>query len=138
LEKIITSISYIFKSEPDEKIQSHVDNIQPLIAWVKDELHNYWNHLKTDNKFKNTVNECIKELIYNVVKSSYGVIGAIIKKVLNNMTDESLNNFIQLKVGNELNWIRINGCIIGAIFGFIVFLFINQVYLPLITKMFHL
>lgn len=138
LQRMVTGISYIFKNEPDEKIQSDIDNLMPLIKWAKNELHNYWNHLKSDNKFKSTVNDYIKELIYDMVKSSYSVIGAIIKKVLNNMTDESLNNFIQLKAGSELNWIRINGSIIGAIFGFIVFLFINQVYLPLITKIFHL
>ncbi|UZQ52164.1 DUF445 domain-containing protein [Clostridium kluyveri] len=138
LQRMVTGISYIFKNESDEKIQSDMDNLMPLIKWAKNELHNYWNHLKSDNKFKSTVNDYIKELIYDMVKSSYGLIGTVIKKVLNNMTDESLNNFIQLKAGNELNWIRINGSIIGAIFGFIVFLFINQVYLPLITKIFHL
>lgn len=138
LEKIITGISYVLKNEYDEKIESHVSDIMPLIEWVKDELYNYWNNVKSDGKFKDTVNGYIKELIYHMVKSSYGVIGIIIKKVLNNMTDESLNDFIQLKAGNELNWIRINGCITGAVFGLIVFIFINQVYMPLVTKIFHL
>ena len=107
MEKIITGISYVLKNEYDEKIESHVSDIMPLIEWVKDELYNYWNNVKSDGKFKDTVNGYIKELIYHMVKSSYGVIGIIIKKVLNNMTDESLNDFIQLKAGNELNWIRL-------------------------------
>lgn len=138
LEKIITDISYALKNESDEKVQSYESNIMPLIKWAKEELYNYWNNVKSDSKFKDTVNGYIKELIYHMVKSSYGVVGIIIKKVLNNMTDESLNDFIQLKAGNELNWIRINGCITGAVFGFIVFIFMNQVYMPWVTKIFHL
>ncbi|MFL0194063.1 DUF445 domain-containing protein [Clostridium sp. WILCCON 0269] len=145
IESIFAALKYEIKKEvlqeqhkPSEKTQLYVHNILPLIDWAKDELHNYWENFKNDDEFKSVIEKHIKEVIYKLVKSSYGIIGTIIKKVLNNMTDETLNNFIQLKAGNELNWIRINGCIIGAIFGFVVFIFINQVYLPLITKIFHL
>lgn len=138
LEDIIKYIYSVLKSESVEKNKFYVDTIISLIEWTKNELNNYWDYLKTDDEFKSNLDKCIKELIYDVVKSNYDIIGTIIKRVLNGMTDESLNSFIQLKVGNELNWIRINGCIIGAIFGVIVFLFINQIYLPLITKLFHL
>lgn len=117
--------------QDEEKLKSYVDIVMPIITWIEKQINIHWEDFKTDKKLKNIIDNYIKEVIYDLIESYHSFIGHIVKKVLNNMTDESLNEFIQLKAGNDLHWIRINGCIVGALFGLIVFIFINTIYLPL-------
>lgn len=121
-----------------ENFQLYLNSINPIIHWIKKQIHNYWENFKNDSKAKRTVEIYIKGFIYKVIKSEHHFIGIIVNKTLSNLTDDSLNDFIQKKAGNDLHWIRINGCIVGAVFGLIVFLFMNEIYMPIISKFIHL
>lgn len=115
----------------------YTDNFETVTVWLKKMLNEYLENLKADYKLRNIIENYIKEVIYELIKSCHSYIGIAVKKVLNNMTDESLNKFIELKAGNDLHWIRINGCIISALFGLFVFLTVNKVYFPLVARLFH-
>lgn len=128
----------LLQSGVDEKSQIYINNVIPVVMWIKGQLNKYWEEFKNNDRAKDAVETYIKELIYKVIQSEHRFIGVIVKKVMNNLTDDSLNEFIEQKAGNDLHWIRINGCLIGGIFGLIVFLFINELYLPLITRLFNL
>lgn len=121
-----------------EKDEVYSNSTLPVINWIKKQVHNYWQDFKADDKTKNVVEDYIKDFIYKVIRSEHHVIGVVVSKTLNNLTDESLNDFIQKKAGNDLHWIRINGCMVGAIFGLVVFLFMNEIYLPILSKLIHL
>lgn len=128
----------LLQSQGDEKAEIYINNVVPVIAWIKGQLNKYWEDFKNNDNAKNAVEGYIKEVIYKIMQAEHSFIGVIVKKVLNNLTDESLNEFIEQKAGNDLHWIRINGCLVGGIFGLIVFLFINELYLPVVTRLFNL
>ena len=46
----------------------------------------------------------------------------IVREVLGNMTDEKLNAIVYEKVEPDLLWIRMNGSIVGAAVGLVLFL----------------
>ncbi|WPC42605.1 DUF445 domain-containing protein [Clostridium sp. JS66] len=121
-----------------ENFQLYSNSMQPVINWLKEQISSYWENFKNDSKAKRSIEIYIKGFIYKIIKSEHHFIGIIVNKTLSNLTDDSLNDFIQKKAGNELHWIRINGCIVGAVFGLIVFLFMNGVYMPIISRVFHL
>lgn len=114
------------------------DNARLTAEWLRSQISLYWEEFKTNDDVKKSIDAYIKECIYKIIKDQHSFIGIMVKRVLNNMTDETLNQFIQAKAGNDLHWIRINGCIIGAIFGFIVYVLINNLYLPIVTKLLNL
>lgn len=118
--------------------QMYNENARLAAAWIRNKLNVYWQNFKTNEKAKIAIDGYIKEAVYRIIKAQHSFIGVMVKRVLNNMTDESLNEFINAKAGNDLHWIRINGCMIGAIFGFIVYVLINNVYLPVISKLFNI
>ena len=60
------------------------------------------------------------------------------KQVLNNMDDESLNDFVKQKAGNELHGIRLNGCIVGALFGGVVFGLTHLIYDLILPNIFNI
>jgi len=72
------------------------------------------------------------------MESKYQHVGALVKQVLNNMDDKALNNFIKQKAGNDLHGIRINGCIVGALFGGFVFIVTHLIYDFLLPNIFNI
>ena len=127
----------LYKDTNMESFQLYLNSIEPIINWLKKQITNYWESFKNDSKAKRTIEVYIKGFIYKVIKSEHHFIGIVVNKTLSNLTDDSLNDFIQKKAGNDLHWIRINGCIVGAVFGLFVFLFMNEIYLPIISRFIH-
>lgn len=111
----------LFENTDVENFQLCLDSVEPIIDCLKGQVNNYWESFKNDSKAKSTVEIYIKGFLYKVVKSEHHFIGIIVSKTLSNLTDDSLNTFMQNKAGNDLHWIRINGCIVGTVFGLIVF-----------------
>lgn len=150
LENVIRALRYGIKAEnlksnnllvqsgENETVQIYINNVVLTNSWIKQQLRKYWEELKDNEKAKDTIDGYIKEIIFKIIQSEHRFIGVIVKKVLNNLTDDSLNEFIEQKAGNDLHWIRINGCLVGGIFGLLVFLFINGVYLPIVAKLLSL
>lgn len=124
------------------KVQSietmYKDNAVLIASWVRNQLKDYWDDFKRNEAAKKIIDRYIKEAIFKVIKAEHSFIGITVKNVLNNMTDDSLNEFINVKAGNDLHWIRINGCMVGAIFGLFVYVFVNIIYLPIISRIFGL
>ncbi|MBV7271674.1 DUF445 domain-containing protein [Clostridiaceae bacterium UIB06] len=128
----------LYKNGDVENFRLYLKSIEPVIYWLKKQVHGYWENFKNDSKAKRTMEVYIKGFLYKIIKSEHHLIGIVVSKTLSNLTDDSLNDFIQEKAGNDLHWIRINGCIIGALFGLFVFLFMNEIYLPIVSKFIHL
>jgi uncharacterized membrane-anchored protein YjiN (DUF445 family) len=116
--------------------KDNAENNVMVINWISEELDKYWMSFKEDHKRRDWINGIVKETLYKVIESEHYLIGSIVKDTLGAFTDEALNTFIESKAGNDLHWIRINGAIVGAISGVIVFLFLNLFYDPLIQKLF--
>ncbi len=133
---ILEAVKLALKNESQGE-NSYSQNINLLITWIKDRLNGFWDDFKINGELKEVLNRYIKGLVIKIIRSEHSYIGVIVRRVMSSMTDEDLNKFIEMKAGNDLHWIRINGCIVGAIFGALVFIFTNLIYLPLISRLFH-
>jgi uncharacterized membrane-anchored protein YjiN (DUF445 family) len=120
------------------QMKSEVTNNEVFIKWISEQLNKYWTEFKNDKKSRSLINEAVKETLQKVLQSEHYLIGKVVKDTLSAFTDEALNEFIESRAGNDLHWIRINGTMVGAIAGALVFLFLNLVYEPIIINLFHL
>lgn len=142
--KVITEKEIYLCNVPIEKCISLEKNllgkedIFSIVTWIKTQLENYWNVLKTDYVNKKIIDGFIKESVFKFIKSKYQNVGYLVKQVLNNMNDESLNNFIKQKAGNDLHGIRINGCVVGALFGGFVFVVTHLIYDLILPNIFNI
>ncbi|HEX13852.1 MULTISPECIES: DUF445 domain-containing protein [Desulfurella] len=69
---------------------------------------------------KNEFNNFVKKKLIYIMKQNHYLIGKTVKQYLNNLQHEQLINQIESKVGNDLQYIRINGSIVGSIIGFVI------------------
>jgi len=141
--KIITDKELYLSNNPIEKCNEFETNIlgkQDIVSIVnviKIQLENSWNELKTDDAHKKNIDGLIKESVFKFIGSKYQNVGYIVKQVLNKMNDESLNDFINQKAGNNLHAIRINGCVVGALFGGFVFVVTHLIYNLILPNIFN-
>jgi len=88
-----------------------------IVDWLTAQAASYWQQFKENAALKNQAEDYLKSLILKVVDQEHALIGKIASRALNKLSDEDLNQFIEDKAGEDLDWIRINGVIIGGLVG---------------------
>jgi uncharacterized membrane-anchored protein YjiN (DUF445 family) len=69
------------------------------------------------------LNKLFKTNIIYLMKINHSTIGKLIRRNLENLDSEELVNQIESKIGDDLQYIRINGAIVGSIVGILIAIF---------------
>ncbi|URZ15697.1 DUF445 domain-containing protein [Clostridium felsineum] len=137
--------NYIFK---DENIDSLIDKIfvKSKIVFNSYETEGYlitkiifdifssvFEKVVKDEEKLNEICRYIETVVIDIFEEKHYVIGKFIRDTLNEFDDDKLNKFIDDKVGSDLQWIRINGSVVGGFVGMIIFLIMNFIYNPFLA-----
>ena len=95
----------------------------------------YWVSLQENRELRERMNSFNVDTLCRVIKNEHDMIGTMVRETLKAYTDQDLNQFIQDKAGNDLQWIRINGSMIGGVVGLILFLFLEFIYNPILSDL---
>jgi len=99
------------------KLNSEYDNGGRLILtgfrWMTSTLN---KHESLVQKWE----QSILSLIVNIVENNYYRLGLLVKDNLDQMDDQTLVRMLEDKVGNDLQWIRVNGALCGFIIGILL------------------
>lgn len=102
---------------------------------IAKEFQKIWYEYSKQDNFKIIINKAISELGISLLLAFYDIIGKILNGVLNGFDYKAFNKFIEDKVGYDLGWIRINGAIVGAVTGLLVWIFLEGLYIPYIIPL---
>lgn len=105
---------------------------EPAGQWLARQVHIYWDIFKKDKALKGLFEARIKYAIYRLLKKEHHLIGLVVRSVLGSFSNSDLSRFVEEKAGQDLQWIRINGSIVGGIVGLILYLFLHTLYEPYI------
>lgn len=95
-----------------------------------------WDYFKDNDAVINAIDNGVKKIILTILDENHKVIGNIARSTLDSFTDEKLNQFVEDKAGEDLQWIRINGSVLGGCIGLVLFLFLNLIYEPIVRGLF--
>lgn len=95
-------------------------------------IDQYWLSVQENLVLQKIINGFVADTLCRVIINEHNLIGNIVRETLAAYTDQDLNQFVEDKAGNDLQWIRINGSMIGGLVGLILFLFLNFVYDPIV------
>lgn len=98
---------------------------------ISQQLEMIFNGIVQNERILKNLEDFIKGVIKNVIAKEHSVIGNIVRDTLDAFSDDALNEFIESRAGNDLQWIRINGSIVGGMVGLLVFLFLRLFYDPI-------
>ncbi|WP_291493555.1 DUF445 family protein [Desulfurella sp.] len=119
---------FSIKMTISSKIQKTIKNViaqNKILITNKTNFERYFNYiynylitllLQHNYEF----NDFIKKKLIYIMRQNHHLIGKTVKKYLNDLKHEQLINQIESKVGNDLQYIRINGSIVGSIIGFVI------------------
>lgn len=102
----------------------------PLLVWGLSQAKTYWSIFKNDEKMQAWLDVRLRQALINIIEREHSFIGAVARDALSTYSDQDISRFIEDKVGDDLAWIRINGSVVGAIVGLLLFLFLYFIYDP--------
>lgn len=104
-----------------------------LSKWLSAELESYLMKVKRGKVDAALLEDTLKKALSSFIISRHHLIGSTVGDTLSALSDDRLVSFFEEKVGDDLQWIRINGTIVGGAVGALLFLFVNLFYDPVVV-----
>ena len=98
-------------------------------------IEKYWISIQHNSELQVKINLFLVDTLCRVIQNEHDLIGGMVRETLAAYTDQDLNRFVEEKAGNDLQWIRINGSMIGGVIGLFLFLFLEFVYAPILPTL---
>lgn len=109
----------------------------PLMAWILSAMDKYWEAFRKDQEIQDWVEGYLQDAANRIIDSEHDIIGVIVKDAMQVLSDEELNRLIESKTSEDLQWIRINGSVVGGIAGLAIFLIIQMAQAPVLAMVFR-
>ena len=114
---IIRGILSRFKSTVIDELKN---NDTPFMLLLKDNLRRLLNELEADRAAQQRSDDWMRETLAQLVDKYHHEIGNMVRSSLSNLDDAGLVNQIEEKVGDDLQYIRLNGAVIGGLAGVVL------------------
>lgn len=137
IHALLASIRSMILGEEEIKymiVKERTIQVEDIKQWVISILDSYWVGFKADEETKAQLNIYIRGLVVGMAMQEHAVIGRIARRTLEGFTEDRLVEFIESKVEMDLQRIRLNGALIGAAVGALLFLLLHGVYAPLLAN----
>ena len=117
-QDIWLSIKKSLSSELEEE-QSALKN------YLRKNLAELSENLKTDEKFQNKIDHWVRATAYKYILKNTHQFGALISSTVGNWEGKELSAKMELEVGKDLQFIRVNGTLVGGLVGLIIYTVTN-------------
>jgi uncharacterized membrane-anchored protein YjiN (DUF445 family) len=84
-------------------------------------LTNMGTRIQSDEQLRDSISRWLRVAVLRTVAPRRTEIAEFIRKVVENWDTETLTERIELTVGRDLQYIRINGTLVGGLVGLIIF-----------------
>ena len=78
-------------------------------------------NLKTDMALQNKIDGWVRHTAYKYILRNTERVGALISNTVGNWKGRELSQKLELEVGKDLQFIRINGTVVGGLVGLLIY-----------------
>jgi uncharacterized membrane-anchored protein YjiN (DUF445 family) len=103
----------------------------PLMPAVLHRIDEWIARLRNDPELRGQMNDWCRHLCVQLVEQHHSLIGVMVEEQLLRLSDETLSSRLEARVGEDLNWIRLNGAFVGGLVGMGLYLLFSLVTLLL-------
>jgi uncharacterized membrane-anchored protein YjiN (DUF445 family) len=93
-------------------------------------LHSFGKWLDENQDRQQRLNRWIRLIMLRILLPRRAEIGAYVTQVVHNWDSDTLVQRLELQVGKDLQYIRINGTLVGGLVGVLIFTFSRWVFAP--------
>ena len=101
------------------------DENSALKNYLQKNLTELAENLKTDEKFQNKIDHWERVTAYKYILKNTHQAGNLISSTVGNWQGKELSEKLELEVGKDLQFIRVNGTIVGGLVGLIIYALTN-------------
>jgi uncharacterized membrane-anchored protein YjiN (DUF445 family) len=122
LEGVIASVVAALQTEGLRLLEG-LDS--EVLHWAVERFQIWLDRVAADPQTQAWVNDWCRRKAAALLEQHHGLIGVLVREQLERLSDERLTTMIEEKVGEDLNWIRINGAVVGGVVGACLYLSIT-------------
>ena len=89
--------------------------------YIRNGISDLEQTLKKDKTLQDKINSAIRLSLYKMALNNASEVGSIIKTTVEQWDGKELSEKLELEVGKDLQYIRINGTIIGGLVGLLIY-----------------
>jgi uncharacterized membrane-anchored protein YjiN (DUF445 family) len=116
-EKVIHDLLIRSKETITAQLQN---NETPLMQFLISNLNRMLSDLRDDAAAQKKINHWIRETISELLVNFHSEIGNMVRSSMMKLNNKELVEQIEDKVGNDLQYIRLNGAVVGGIVGIVL------------------
>lgn len=92
-----------------------------LKKYIQKNLDELSINLQQDENFQNKIDHWVRMTAYKYILKNTGKFGELISTTVGNWEGEELSRKLELEVGKDLQFIRVNGTLVGGLVGLIIY-----------------
>ncbi|SFI87948.1 Uncharacterized membrane-anchored protein YjiN, DUF445 family [Kaistella treverensis] len=124
-EKITQYSTDIWNSIKQSLSKELEDETSALKNYLQKNLTELAKNLKTDEKFQNKIDHWVRVTAYKYILKNTHQAGNLISSTVGNWQGKELSEKLELEVGKDLQFIRVNGTLVGGLVGLIIYTVTN-------------
>lgn len=101
------------------------DDGSSLKNYLSKNLNEFSQNLKTDEKLQNKIDHWVRVTAYKYILKNTHQFGNLISSTVGNWKGKELSEKLELEVGKDLQFIRVNGTLVGGLVGLIIYTISN-------------
>ncbi|WP_288763551.1 DUF445 domain-containing protein [uncultured Weeksella sp.] len=111
----------LWKTLKESLTQSFEEENSTMRNYLRKNIEKLVLTLETDNELQRKINGWIRLFIYRLILRNVGEVELLISKTVDNWSGRELSNKLELEVGKDLQYIRVNGTLVGGLVGLIIY-----------------
>ena len=116
-EKVVHTL--LLKSK--EALSSQLESKDsPMMQFLLEHLNSILSNLEQDQATQDKINTWIRETVSSLLGQFHGEIGNMVRNSMMKLNNKELVDQIEEKVGNDLQYIRLNGAVVGGLVGVLI------------------
>jgi uncharacterized membrane-anchored protein YjiN (DUF445 family) len=96
-----------------------------LKNYLSKNLNEFSQNLKTDENLQNKIDHWVRVTAYKYILKNTHQFGNLISSTVGNWQGKELSEKLELEVGKDLQFIRVNGTLVGGLVGLIIYTISN-------------
>lgn len=120
-EKISEYTNAIWQQLKTDTLESLNNAQSTLNQYISENVNELINTFKNDVVLQESINNYAKQYIYKLVLKNSNEVGKIIQQTVEKWDGQELSEKLELEVGKDLQYIRINGTLVGGLVGLLIY-----------------
>ncbi|WP_333851245.1 DUF445 domain-containing protein [Epilithonimonas sp.] len=124
-DKLKQYSSDIWQSVKSSLIKELSEEDSKLKSYVKKNIDEFVSNLQNDEHFQNRIDNWVRLTAYKYILKNTQNFGELISTTVGNWEGNELSRKLELEVGKDLQFIRINGTLVGGLVGLLIYTIAN-------------